>query len=139
MYEVTNKNVLFISAPVQCTQGAVDLFLLVDGSRSITPHNFKFVKKFLRKLTSEFEVNDKEAHVGLLQFSDEKSMSYEFAFNEMHSNKQVKRAIKRMKYRAGAKTNTGDALRIVNRYVRELFKCNYQLHFRSMQPFTANL
>ena len=66
-------------------------------------------------------------------------MSYEFAFNEMHSNKQVKRAIKRMKYRAGAKTNTGDALRIVNRYVRELFKCNYQLHFRSMQPFTANL
>jgi hypothetical protein len=44
-------------------------------------------------------------------------MSYEFALNEMHSNKQVRRAIKRMKYRAGSKTNTGDALRIVNNYV----------------------
>ena len=44
-------------------------------------------------------------------------MSYEFALNEMHSNKQVRRAIKRMKYRAGSKTNTGDALRIVDKYV----------------------
>ena len=89
----------------------------MDGSRSITPKNFKIVKKFLRRLTSEFDINEKAAHVGLLQFSDEESMSYEFALNEMHSNKKVRRAIKRMKYHAGGKTNTGEALRIVDNYV----------------------
>lgn len=106
-----------ILAPVQCTQGSVDLFLLVDGSRSITAENFKFVRKFLRKLTSEFDIGENAAHVGLLQFSDYKSMSYEFALNEMNSNKQVRKAIKRMKYQAGSRTNTGDALRIVNNFV----------------------
>lgn len=75
------------------------------------------VKKFLKRLTSEFDIAENASHVGLLQFSDRKSMSYEFALNEMHSNKQVRRAIKRMKYRAGSKTNTGDALRIVDNYV----------------------
>ena len=92
----------------------------MDGSSSITRANFKLVKKFLRKLTSEFDISEKEAHVGLLQFSDEKSMSYEFALNEMHSNKQVKRAIKHMEYRSGLRTNTGDAMRVVNRYVSKI-------------------
>lgn len=105
------------AAPVKCNQGMVDLFLLVDGSRSISSKNFKLVKKFLRRLTSEFDVSEKAAHVGLLQFSDEKSMSYEFALNEMHNNKDVRKAIRRMKYRAGVKTNTGNALRVVDQYV----------------------
>lgn len=82
-------------------------------------------------------MNDKEAHVGLLQFSDEKSMSYEFALNEMHSNKQVKRAIKRMKYRAGAKTNTGDALRIVNRYVSVVRNANTYYFFVQCSPLAT--
>uniref|UniRef100_UPI003754A12B vWA domain-containing protein n=1 Tax=Salmonella sp. s54412 TaxID=3160128 RepID=UPI003754A12B len=33
------------------------------------------------------------------------------------NNRDAKRAIKRMKYRAGGKTLTGDALRVVNRYI----------------------
>ncbi|XP_028415528.1 collagen alpha-6(VI) chain-like isoform X2 [Dendronephthya gigantea] len=103
--------------PVHCTQGSVDLFLLVDGSRSITAENFKFVRKFLRKLTAEFDISENAAHVGLLQFSDQKSMSYEFALNEMNSNRQVRKAIKHMKYQAGSRTETGDALRIVNKFI----------------------
>lgn len=112
----TNSVLIFV-APVECAQGAIDLFLLVDGSRSINRNNFRIVKKFLKKLVSEFDIGVNGTHVGMIQFSDEESFSYEFGFNVPYDTRGAKRAIKRMKYKAGTKTLTGDALRTVNEQV----------------------
>ena len=93
------------------------MFLLVDGSRSIDKKNFRIVKKFLRKLVAEFDVGVNDTHIGLLQFSDNESLSYEFGLGTPLDNKGVKQAIKKMKYGAGGATMTGEALRIVDNYV----------------------
>lgn len=48
---------------------ALDLMLVLDGSRSIQDDEFELMKQFAANLVGSFEVNQHKAHVGVIQFN----------------------------------------------------------------------
>lgn len=93
------------------------MFVVIDGSRSVGYENFGKVKAFLKKLVAEFSVSETGARFGVLQFGDKKESRIEFNLDDYLSNKALSKGIDRMQFLDSIKTDTGDALKLVNNEV----------------------
>lgn len=81
---------------------------LIDGSKSVRPENFELVKKFINQIVDSLEVSDKQAQVGLVQYSS--SVRQEFPLGQFKNKKDIKAAVKKMSYMEKG-TMTGQALK----------------------------
>lgn len=58
-----------VPSPIPCTDGKVDLVLVLDGSGSISLPDFALLKDFAKAVVNGFDVNPSEARIGIIQFS----------------------------------------------------------------------
>ena len=73
----------------------MDVAILIDGSRSIKPYNFKKVKTFLVNLVKSFKIGYYNTRVALVQFSTKARV--EFYLKSSRSKQQVINAIRRLR------------------------------------------
>ncbi|XP_077386253.1 matrilin-4 isoform X2 [Festucalex cinctus] len=90
-----------------CKSAIVDLVLLIDGSKSVRPHNFQLVKKFVNEVVDTLDVSEYGTRVGLVQYSSR--VRTEFTLGQFHSADDVKAAVMKMAYMEKG-TMTGLAL-----------------------------
>ncbi|CAB3999079.1 Hypothetical predicted protein [Paramuricea clavata] len=116
-FNISKKWHSFDTAPIQCSPESLDLFVVIDGSRSVGYVNFGKVKTFLKKLADEFLIGKNNAHFGVLQYGDKRESRIEFNLDEHFSNKNVSRGIEEMKFLDSPRTDTGHALSTVNEQI----------------------
>ncbi|XP_051932257.1 matrilin-4 isoform X4 [Hippocampus zosterae] len=90
-----------------CKSAVIDLVLLIDGSKSVRPHNFELVKKFVNEVVDTLDVSEHGTRVGLVQYSSR--VRTEFTLNQFHSADDIKAAVMKMAYMEKG-TMTGMAL-----------------------------
>ncbi|XP_037108426.1 matrilin-4 isoform X2 [Syngnathus acus] len=90
-----------------CKSAIMDLVLLIDGSKSVRPHNFELVKKFVNKVVDTLDVSEHGTRVGLVQYSSR--VKTEFTLDRFHSVDDIKAAVNKMPYMEKG-TMTGLAL-----------------------------
>ncbi|CAB3978244.1 Hypothetical predicted protein [Paramuricea clavata] len=96
-----------------CRRGPHDIFFVIDGSASIKYYNFEKVQIFLMDLISLLRVEASEINTGLMQFSKEDQTSVVWDLGRYTEFESIIN-LRNMKYQAGTRTATGDALTRVN-------------------------
>ncbi|TRZ01129.1 hypothetical protein DNTS_007854 [Danionella cerebrum] len=91
----------------ECSNPALDVVFLIDGSKSIRPENFELVKKWIMTMIDKLEVSETKTHVGLVQYSS--TVKTEFPLGRYNDKKSLKEAVKKMDYMERG-TMTGMAL-----------------------------
>ncbi|XP_077971175.1 sushi, von Willebrand factor type A, EGF and pentraxin domain-containing protein 1-like isoform X2 [Styela clava] len=84
-----------------------DLVILIDGSWSVGPDNFKKMQAFLISLAEAFTIGFDAVLIGVAQYSDDPRI--EFTLNQHPSTEELIGAVNRMGYKGG-NTATGRAL-----------------------------
>ncbi|XP_054909896.1 cartilage matrix protein [Poeciliopsis prolifica] len=79
-----------------CGNAAIDAVFVIDGSKSVRPENFELVKKWINQIIDKLDVSDKNAHVGLVQYSS--TVRTEFPLGRHSNKKDLKEAVKKMVY-----------------------------------------
>jgi hypothetical protein len=113
----SSLNLCSTIAPVECSPESLDLFVVIDGSKSVGYVNFGKVKIFLKKLADEFKIGKDDAHFGVMQYGDKRESRIEFNLHKHLSNKEVSDAIEKMQFLSSGRTDTGHALSKVNHKV----------------------
>ncbi|XP_073714821.1 cartilage matrix protein [Misgurnus anguillicaudatus] len=90
-----------------CSNAALDVVFLIDGSKSIRPENFLLVKDWTNQIIDKLDVSENNAHVGLVQYSS--SVKQEFPLGRYNNKKHLKDAVKKI-YQMERGTMTGLAL-----------------------------
>ncbi|XP_061542918.1 matrilin-4 isoform X1 [Phycodurus eques] len=90
-----------------CKSAIVDLVLVIDGSKSVRPHNFELVKKFVNEVVDTLDVSEHGTRVGLVQYSSR--VRAEFTLDRFHSADDIKAAVMKIEYMEKG-TMTGLAL-----------------------------
>lgn len=57
------------ASPAACSNAALDVVFVIDGSKSIRPENFELVKKWINQIVDKMDVSESKTHVGLVQYS----------------------------------------------------------------------
>lgn len=100
----------------KCSRGPQDIFFVIDGSASIKYFNFEKVQIFLMDLVSLLVTESSQINTGLMQFSQKEVTNVVWNLGR-YSEYETIMNIRNMKYQAGTKTYTGDALARVNEKV----------------------
>lgn len=82
--------------------------MVIDGSKSVRPQNFKLVKQFVNHIVDLLEVSPHGTRVGLVQYSSR--VRTEFPLNKYHSADEIKKAVMEVEYMEKG-TMTGLALK----------------------------
>ncbi|XP_037535829.1 matrilin-4 [Nematolebias whitei] len=91
-----------------CRSANIDLVLLIDGSKSVRPHNFELVKQFVNQVVDSLDVSAHGTRVGLVQYSSR--VRTEFPLNMYHTAEEIKAAVMKIEYMEKG-TMTGLALK----------------------------
>ncbi|XP_051753143.1 matrilin-4 isoform X8 [Ctenopharyngodon idella] len=59
------------SAEPKCKSGPVDLVFIIDGSRSVRPHEFETMRKFMIDIIHELDIGLESTRVGVVQYSSQ--------------------------------------------------------------------
>ncbi|XP_051997304.1 matrilin-4-like isoform X1 [Xyrauchen texanus] len=59
------------SAEPKCKSGPVDLLFIIDGSRSVRPHEFETMRKFMIDIIHELDIGLEATRVGVVQYSSQ--------------------------------------------------------------------
>ncbi|XP_048055090.1 matrilin-4 isoform X8 [Megalobrama amblycephala] len=59
------------SAEPKCKSGPVDLVFIIDGSRSVRPHEFETMRKFMIDIIHELDIGLDSTRVGVVQYSSQ--------------------------------------------------------------------
>ncbi|WAQ98536.1 MATN1-like protein [Mya arenaria] len=103
--------------PGQCGNEAFDIVFAIDTSSSIWKPDFDRQLKFIRDVSNQFDIgrSDLQTRIGVISFAD----SYYLQFHLWQNNRPdlLDRALNRVHHRAGRKTNTGDTLKYIAKYM----------------------
>ncbi|XP_077053952.1 matrilin-4 isoform X3 [Siphateles boraxobius] len=91
-----------------CRSSNIDLVLLIDGSKSVRPQNFKLVKQFVNQVVDQLDVSPKGTRVGLVQYSSR--VRTEFPLSMYQTKEEIKKAVMNVEYMEKG-TMTGLALK----------------------------
>ncbi|XP_058636037.1 matrilin-4 isoform X7 [Onychostoma macrolepis] len=91
-----------------CRSSNIDLVLLIDGSKSVRPQNFKLVKQFVNQVVDQLDVSPKGTRVGLVQYSSR--VRTEFPLSMYQTKDEIKKAVMNVEYMEKG-TMTGLALK----------------------------
>ncbi|XP_067834125.1 matrilin-2-like isoform X2 [Heptranchias perlo] len=80
----------------KCTDGAVDLVFIVDGSKSLGAQNFQSVKQFVNNIVDALEIAPNATRVGLVQYATK--VRTEFPLRRYSTVNEIKAAVSRTKY-----------------------------------------
>ncbi|XP_078487906.1 collagen alpha-1(XII) chain-like isoform X1 [Ciona intestinalis] len=94
----------------ECTRAKMDLFILVESSKSIGLNNFELIKDAINTMIMELEIGPNEVQIGLARYS--RTVDIIFDFNTYTSKADVLAAVSRISY-TGLGTMTGHALQYV--------------------------
>ncbi|XP_051986830.1 matrilin-4-like isoform X16 [Xyrauchen texanus] len=59
------------SAEPKCKSGPVDLVFIIDSSRSVRPHEFETMRKFMINIIHELDISLEDTRVGVVQYSSQ--------------------------------------------------------------------
>uniref|UniRef100_A0A665U8F5 Matrilin 4 n=1 Tax=Echeneis naucrates TaxID=173247 RepID=A0A665U8F5_ECHNA len=86
-YKVTQLtsylSLLLLSPETKCKSGPVDLVFLIDSSRSVRPHEFETMRKFMIDILDTLDIGPNTTRVGVVQYSSQ--VRSEFSL-KTHSN-----------------------------------------------------
>uniref|UniRef100_A0A7N9AMD3 Matrilin 4 n=1 Tax=Mastacembelus armatus TaxID=205130 RepID=A0A7N9AMD3_9TELE len=60
-----------IPDPFKCKSGPVDLVFLIDSSRSVRPHEFETMRKFMIDILNTLDIGPNATRVGVVQYSSQ--------------------------------------------------------------------
>uniref|UniRef100_A0A8C5QLM9 Matrilin 4 n=1 Tax=Leptobrachium leishanense TaxID=445787 RepID=A0A8C5QLM9_9ANUR len=92
----------------KCSTGNIDLVFVIDGSKSVRPHNFELIKQFIIKIVDRLDISAHGTHVGLVQYSSR--VRTEFPLSQFKTANDIKNAVKNIQYMERG-TMTGLALK----------------------------
>lgn len=70
-YVVFNSIFPHFTAEPKCKSGPVDLVFIIDGSRSVRPHEFETMRKFMIDIIHEMDIGLEATRVGVVQYSSQ--------------------------------------------------------------------
>ncbi|XP_063309185.1 collagen alpha-6(VI) chain [Pelobates fuscus] len=91
-----------------------DIYLLIDGSGSIYPDDFKEMKTFLEEFVELFDIGPENVRVGAVQYSE--NPQEEFGIETHDTKTNLKLAIQNTRQLGGG-TNTGGAMNYTTRLI----------------------
>ncbi|XP_072541025.1 matrilin-4 isoform X1 [Salminus brasiliensis] len=75
----------------KCKSGPVDLVFIIDGSRSVRPHEFETMRKFMIDIIHELDVGRDSTRVGVVQYSSQ--VQNVFSLKDYTTHQQMVKAI----------------------------------------------
>ncbi|XP_050968711.1 matrilin-4 isoform X12 [Labeo rohita] len=79
------------SAEPKCKSGPVDLVFIIDGSRSVRPHEFETMRKFMIDIIHELDIGLEATRVGVVQYSSQ--VQNVFSLKAFSKTEQMVKAI----------------------------------------------
>ncbi|TSZ54729.1 Matrilin-4 [Bagarius yarrelli] len=76
----------------KCKSGPVDLVFIIDGSRSVRPHEFETMRKFMVDIISEMDIGPNATRVGVVQYSSQ--VQNVFSLKQYVTHEDMVKAIK---------------------------------------------
>lgn len=95
---VINNIILLIGSGKETTQTYFDLGIIIDGSID-TAADFKKLKSFLTKISSNFVFSSQGNHAGIILYNADASLEYALA--DFQSNRDLENAIRRLSSSGG--------------------------------------
>ncbi|KAG9353419.1 hypothetical protein JZ751_018015, partial [Albula glossodonta] len=68
---VTDLRIAALSDRLKCKSGPVDLVFIIDSSRSVRPHEFETMRKFMINIIQTLDVGADATRVGVVQYSSQ--------------------------------------------------------------------
>uniref|UniRef100_A0A4W4DZ80 VWFA domain-containing protein n=1 Tax=Electrophorus electricus TaxID=8005 RepID=A0A4W4DZ80_ELEEL len=84
----------FTAEDKKCKSGPVDLVFIIDGSRSVRPHEFETMRKFMIDIIHELDVSLDTTRVGVVQYSSQ--VQNVFSLKDFTTHEQMVKAINKI-------------------------------------------
>ncbi|KAK2845177.1 hypothetical protein Q5P01_011836 [Channa striata] len=111
---IKNAIVTEICTEDACADIPFDVVFLTASSEAIREQDFKMMKAFVKSVISKSIIGQKEAHVGLMQYSTDYKL--EFSLKEFYSKDEMVKVIDDMKQMNQPSLRTGNAINAVSGY-----------------------